>query len=72
MKDFQIGVLVVFSALIMACGTDNTAEDSKPAEKAPSILSDTHQQALKSAKGVGEVLADDEKRTKDKMKELGL
>lgn len=72
MKNIHRLILVLLSSLIIACGSENTSEESILPEKAASILSDTHQQALESAKGVGEVLADDEKSTKDKMKELGL
>ena len=64
--------LFFLTALLIACGSENTPSKIAKSDKTPEILFESQKKVLDNAKDVEKVLADEEQKRKNKMKELGL
>jgi type II restriction/modification system DNA methylase subunit YeeA len=64
--------LLIMTTVLFACGSENAPPTNTNAEKTSDILFEGQRKVLEDAKDVEKVLADEEHKRKDKMKELGL
>tara|TARA_R110001592_G_scaffold319724_1_gene597439 strand:- start:3943 stop:4161 length:219 start_codon:yes stop_codon:yes gene_type:complete len=72
MTALKIISVFLMSIILFACGSENPQAKKPGTEKTQDILFEGQRKVLENAKDVGEVLADEEQKRKDKMKELGL
>jgi len=72
MTALKIISVFLISIVLFACGSEDTQSKKPSVEKTQDILFEGQRKVLEDSKDVSEVLADEEQKRKDKMKELGL